>query len=325
MRGIQKYDWRYCRRMITFVEWTNMDSPSMKTDASPRATLPKRPLLKSAITQRQVASRVSQRATSRDRTRTESSGVGAVDRALAILGAFQPGDTALPLCEISQRCNLYNSTVLRIAQSLLRGGYLQRLEDGSYQIGPTPLILGALYQRSVKLGDLLLPLMRELVDQTGESMSIYVRNGDVRVCLHRIDSKHAVRDNVREGDVLPLERGSGGRVLLAFSGAQGEPYETIRTEHCYTSVGELDTETAGISVPFFGTGQVIGAMSLSGPRSRIDERFIANARVRLLRAAARATNSLGGDASAINQSLAAILAGKRRIKRELPSQYLARR
>ena len=294
-----------------------MDSPSMKTDARPRVTPQKRLPLKSAITQRQISSRVSQRETSanRDRTRTESGGVGAVDRALAILGAFRPGDMALPLCEISQRCNLYKSTVLRIAQSLLRRNYLQRLEDGSYQIGPAPLILAALYQHSVRLGDLLLPLMRELVDQTGESMSIYLRNGDVRVCLHRVDSKHAVRDNVREGDVLPLERGSGGRILLAFSGAKGEPYETIRAEHCYTSVGELDAETAGISVPFFGTGQVMGAMSLTGPRSRIDETFIANARVLLLRAAARATSSLGGDASAINQSLAAILASKRRSTR----------
>jgi len=290
----------------------------MKTDASPRVAPQKRSPSKSAIAQRQIPSRVSKREpiASRDRTRTESGGVAAVDRALAILGAFRPGDTALPLSEISQRCNLYKSTVLRIAQSLLRRNYLQRLANGSYQIGPTPLILGALYQHSAKVGDHLLPIMRELVDQTGESMSVYLRTGDVRVCLHRLDSKHAVRDNIREGDVLPLERGAGGRILLAFSGAKGEPYETIRTEYCYTSVGERDADTAGISVPFFGPGPVlIGAMALSGPRSRIDETFIANARVLLLRAAARATSLLGGDASAISQSLAAILAGKQRSAR----------
>jgi DNA-binding IclR family transcriptional regulator len=286
-------------------------SKSMRADAVPTVIPQKRLPLKSAITQRQISSRVSQRETAahRDRTGIESGGVAAVDRALAILGAFRPGDMALPLSEISRRCNLYKSTVLRITQSLLRGGYLQRLEDGSYQVGPAPLILGALYQHSVKLGDLLLPLMREIVEQTGESMSIYLRNGDVRVCIHRVDSKHAVRDNVREGDVLPLERGSGGRILLAFTGAKGEPYETIRTEYWYASVGEQDADTAGISVPFFGTGQVMGAMSLTGPRSRIDATFIANARVLLLRAASRATSSLGGDASAINRSLAAILAG----------------
>jgi len=239
-------------------------------------------------------------------------GVAAVDRALAILAAFRPGDEALGLAEIAQRTKFYKSTILRLAQSLIRHDYLKRLDSGSYQIGPTPLMLAALYQRSLRLGDVVLPLMRELAEQTGESVSMYSRHGDVRVCLHRVDSNHAVRDHVREGDVLPLERGSGGRILLAFSGTKGEPYETIRREYCYASVGERDGETAGVSVPMFGVGQsLLGALTLAGPRSRIDATFIANARALLLRAASRATTSLGGDASPIEEALSSILAGKR--------------
>ena len=243
-------------------------------------------------------------------------GVAAVDRALDILAAFRPTDKALTLAELAQRTRFYKSTILRISQSLLRHNYLQRLDDGSYRIGPAPLMLGALYQRSLRMGDILMPLMHELADQTGESVSIYSRNGEVRVCIHRVDSKHAVRDHVREGDVLPLDRGSGGRILLAFGGAKGEPYETIRKEYCYASVGERDSETAGVSVPFFGSGQVIlGSLTLAGPRSRIDETFIANARALLLRASARATIALGGDASPIDAALALTLAGKRQATR----------
>lgn len=244
--------------------------------------------------------------------RRNEDGVAAVNRALEILAAFKPTDRALSLTELAQRTKFYKSTVLRISQSLLRHNYLQRLDDGSYRIGPTPLMLGALYQRSLRMGDILLPLMHELADQTGESVSIYSRTGDVRVCIHRVDSRHAVRDNVREGDVLPLERGSGGRILLAFGGAKGEPYETIRKEYCYASVGERDGETAGVSAPFFGSGQVLlGALTLAGPRSRIDETFIANARAQVLRASSRATKALGGDASLIDAALALTLAGKR--------------
>lgn len=243
-------------------------------------------------------------------------GVAAVDRALGILAAFEPTDKALTLAELAQRTRFYKSTILRISQSLLRHGFLQRLEDGSYRIGPAPLMLGALYQRSMRMGDIMLPLMHELADQTGESVSIYSRNGDVRVCIHRVDSKHAVRDHVREGDVLPLDRGSGGRILLAFSGTRGEPYETIRTEYCYASVGERDSETAGVSVPFFGSGQaILGALTLAGPRSRLDETFIAHARVLLLRIASRATTALGGDSSPIDAALAMTLAGKRAMAR----------
>ena len=246
----------------------------------------------------------------------QEGGVAAVDRALEILAAFEPTDKSLTLAELTQRTRFYKSTILRLSQSLIRHRYLQRLDDGSYRIGPAPLMLGALYQRSLRLGDILLPLMHEVADQTGESVSIYSRSGDVRVCIHRVDSKHAVRDHVREGDVLPLERGSGGRILLTFSGAKGEPYETIRREYVYASVGERDTETAGLSVPFFGTGQVLlGALTLAGPRSRIDETFIANARVLLLRVASRATHALGGDPSLIDAALAMTLAGKRTIAR----------
>jgi DNA-binding IclR family transcriptional regulator len=246
----------------------------------------------------------------------QEGGVAAVDRALEILAAFEPTDTALTLAELAQRTRFYKSTILRISQSLIRHRFLQRLDDGSYRIGPAPLMLGALYQRSMRLGDIMLPLMHEVAEQTGESVSIYSRNGDFRVCIHRVDSKHAVRDHVREGDVLPLERGSGGRILLAFGGTKGEPYETIRTEYCYASVGERDSETAGVSVPFFGTGQtLLGALTLAGPRSRIDETFIANARVLLLRIASRATHALGGDASPIHAALAMTLAGKRTVAR----------
>ena len=246
----------------------------------------------------------------------QEGGVAAVDRALEILAAFEPTDKSLTLAELTQRTRFYKSTILRLSQSLIRHRYLQRLDDGSYRIGPAPLMLGALYQRSLRLGDILLPLMHEVADQTGESVSIYSRSGDVRVCIHRVDSKHAVRDHVREGDVLPLERGSGGRILLTFGGAKGEPYETIRREYVYASVGERDTDTAGLSVPFFGSGQVLlGALTLAGPRSRIDGTFIANARVLLLRIASRATHAFGGDPSPIDGALAMTLAGKRAIAR----------
>jgi len=65
-------------------------------------------------------------------------------------------------------------------------------------------------------------------------------------------------------------------------------------------------------VPIFGSGQtLLGALTLAGPRSRIDETFIANARAILLRASARATTALGGDASPIDVALTLVLSGKR--------------
>ncbi|MFM0010121.1 hypothetical protein PQR46_36265 [Paraburkholderia sediminicola] len=103
-----------------------------------------------------------------------------------------------------------------LAGSLIQHRLLLRLDDGRYQLGAATFMLGALYQRSLNVGDILVPLMRELAETSGESVSFYVRDEAVRVCLHRVDSTHAVRFHVREGDVLPLESGSGGLALLAF-------------------------------------------------------------------------------------------------------------
>lgn len=237
-------------------------------------------------------------------------GVAALDRAIAILGAFTTADRSLSLAEIATRTGLYKSTILRLAGSLLRAQLLDRLEDGRYRIGPAAFRLGALYQRSVVAADILLPVMRDLADQSWESVAFYVRAGAVRTCLYRIESKHPIRYTVREGDVLPLGSGSGGRVLSAFCGEAGEPYETIRRTFHFIALGDRDPETAGVSAPVFGPGgALLGALTLAGPRSRVDRAFLERMTGPLLQAAARATRGFGEDASVLERA-AALLAGR---------------
>lgn len=230
-------------------------------------------------------------------------GVAALDRAIAILNAFTPQDRALSLAEIAARTGLYKSTILRLAGSLIRGHLLERLPDGLYRIGSGTFRLGAIYQRSVAAADILLPIMRDLAEESGESVAFYAPAGSLRTCLYRIESKHPIRYHVREGDVLPLHAGSGGRVLAAFSGEPGEPYETIRRNHHHVSFGDRDPDTAGLSAPVFGpAGALLGAITLAGPRTRISEAFIAQMRRPLLTAAARATRAFGGEAAGLERA-----------------------
>ena len=81
-----------------------------------------------------------------------SSGVAVLDRAFAILNAFGPTDDRLTLAELSRRTDLYKSTVLRLLGALEHGGFVRKLNDGQYAIGPQPLRLAALYQRSFQVG-----------------------------------------------------------------------------------------------------------------------------------------------------------------------------
>lgn len=232
-----------------------------------------------------------------------SDGVAALDRAIAILNAFTPQDRSLTLAEISARTGLYKSTIMRLAGSLIRGHLLERLPDGLYRIGSGAFRLGAIYQRSVAAADILLPVMRDLAEESGESVAFYAQAGTLRTCLYRIESKHPIRYHVREGDVLPLNAGSGGRVLAAFSGEAGEPYETIRRNYHFVSLGDRDPDTAGLSAPVFGpSAALVGAITLAGPRMRISEDFIGQMKRPLLTAAARATRAFGGDATVLERA-----------------------
>lgn len=51
----------------------------------------------------------------------------------------------------------------------------------------------------------------------------------MRICLHRTEAQRAVRDEIREGDVLPIDIGAAGHVLLAFGGEEVARYDTVRT------------------------------------------------------------------------------------------------
>lgn len=234
-----------------------------------------------------------------------ASGVDVVDRVVAILLAFRPGEPSLTLTELAERTGLYKSTVLRLTAALGHHHLLTRCGDGRYRLGVLNYSMGKRYESNLDIGDVLLPLMREWNEKLGETVAFHIRSGDVRVCLFRIDSRFSVRAEVKPGDVQQLERGAGGRVLLAFGGMAGEPYEAIRQDHCYLSIGERDAETAGVSAPVFGPMQeLVGAVGIVTPVTRMTPEQVVPFTAAVLDIAARATVLLGGDDAGILAALA---------------------
>ncbi len=200
---------------------------------------------------------------------SDEGGVAAVDRALTILDALT--DEKVTLAEVAKRTGLYKSTVLRLAKSLERFGYVRRSEDGGYRLGPKVLYLGSLYQRHFNTSDIVPPVLRRLVDELHEGASFYIADGDQRVVLHRIDASRTVRDLVHEGDRFPKTNGAAGHVLRAFENVRGERFDRIREAMYAASYGERDAEIAAVAAPVFGHGnRVVGALSVSGPRYRIE-------------------------------------------------------
>lgn len=220
-----------------------------------------------------------------------SGGVVAVDRALLLLQAFHDGEPALSLAELAARTQQYKSTVLRLLASLQHFGFVLRDEQGRYRLGPEVARLARLYAGSFSLEPVVMPVLRALVDKTRESAAFHVRQGEQRLCLYRVDSPQAIRDHIRAGDLLPLDRGAGGRVLSAFDGGRGKLHQQVRRELVITLKGDREEGVAGVSSPVFdGAGQLAGALTLSLPVQRLKAGFEALVRD----AARRLSEQLGG-------------------------------
>jgi hypothetical protein len=106
----------------------------------------------------------------------------------------------------------------------------------------------------------------QLTQLSGESAAFYVREGHVRTCLVRVEGPQALRHHARMGEGLPLDKGSPGRVILAFSGEPGEIYEQIRQKGYHCSIGEREQGVATVSAPVFGMHwRLMGSVCISGP------------------------------------------------------------
>lgn len=205
-------------------------------------------------------------------TEEAASGVIAVTRALRVLEAFGVNDPQLSLAELSRRTGIHKTTVLRLARTLAADNYLVQKEDGSWRLGRAAGWLGACYQATFNVQDVVEPVLRDLTIKTGESASFYVREGRQRTCLVRVEGPQAIRHHVRIGAALPLDSGSPGRVILAFSGEPGDLYETIRRRGFHLSLGEREAEVSSVSAPVFGLHwRLLGSMCISGPTARLGE------------------------------------------------------
>ncbi|WP_207540580.1 IclR family transcriptional regulator [Sabulicella rubraurantiaca] len=222
-------------------------------------------------------------------------GVAAADRALTVLSAFRKGDRSVSLAELAARTGLVKSTIMRLAISLEDHGYLAREEDGSYRLDAEVLRLGTIYTQSFRMEAHVVPVLEELVARTGETAAFYVRRGEQRLCLFRVDSPHLLRMHVRVGDALPLDSSAIAQVLRAFT-PRPLPAYAAALELPIVTMGATDPHTGAMAMPVFGpNGALAGALVLSAPVIRWTPEAQAAARSLLSEAAVTLTRRLGGE------------------------------
>ena len=178
-----------------------------------------------------------------------------LDKGVAILRAVAEGP--LDLAALQEATGLPRATCHRLAVALERHHLLRRDALGRFCLGFELIRLGRVAADEFPLADAATPVLEELRERTGESVQLYVREGDARRCVVSLPSPHALRWSVAQGALLPLGVGSAGRTL---SGAPG----------VVASVEEREPGVASVSAPVVDrTGVVVAAISVSGPVERL--------------------------------------------------------
>ena len=203
------------------------------------------------------------------------SGVGVLDKSVVILSFLSEGGPAT-LAEVVGGTGLSRPTAHRLL-SALEAHRLVGRNGGRYSLGVRLLGWGS-KAMDLDLVEAARPVLAALRDETGESTQLYVREGDRRVCVASAErAGGGLRDIVPVGAVLPLDRGSGGKVLLAWA-EDGESLSSsstaeVRDRGWAESVAEREAGVASVSAPVFGAGGALrAAVCASGPSSRLGER-----------------------------------------------------
>lgn len=231
--------------------------------------------------------------------------VNAVGRALALLDAFTIDDPSLGLAELSRRTGLPKTSALRIARTLASRGYLAAVPDGGWRLGPATAWLGARYQVAFDVHSLIEPVIRDLANAVGHSVSYFVHDGESRIRLLRTPAVGGQERKSRVGESLPLDKGSPGQVLLAFTGRQGRLYDQIRKRGYHFTIGEANKGSASVAAPVFGARwNVVGALCIGVPSRDASEDLLLGFVPELLQAAQALSRALGQDQAARPLALA---------------------
>lgn len=185
--------------------------------------------------------------------------VGVLDKAVAVLVALEDGPRSL--ADLVADTGFSRATAHRLASALEDHGLVRRDGEGRFALGPRLLVLGRAAGETFPLGDAAGPALAELRDATGESVQLYVRDGERRVCIAALESPHGLRTIVPLGASLPMEVGSAAKLLRGDADALRRGWAE--------SVGEREAGVASVSAPVLdGAGHVLAAVSVSGPVER---------------------------------------------------------
>ena len=218
-------------------------------------------------------------------------GSGALERAAAILDAFDEEHRELTLAALVRRCGLPRSTTHRTAEKMLRLGWLDKPER-HYRIGNRLFELSGLAPVRHQLREAVLPFLQDLHSATRTTVQLGVLRDTQILVVEKITGHRALPMLSQVGGLVPAHCSALGRAILAYSspevfdhvvaaGLQARTPNTLTTEDALRRelaaarrrgwAEEREEGNQGLScvaAPVFGPlGEVAAAISVTGPSS----------------------------------------------------------
>jgi len=216
--------------------------------------------------------------------------INSLVKAIRIMELFSPDEPRLTLAEISARLAMPKSTAHHLLATLLGEGYVEKVDGDSYALGTAIIALTQNVRVNVELRNRASPVLRQLADQTRESVYLTVPDGDKVLYVYAVESPQRLLARTAIGDRVSMHCTSVGKAVLAYYppeeqerivGATGLPaftsftitdLDALRHELALTKYrgyavdrAEHEANTFCIGAPIFGLGKhVVGACSISG-------------------------------------------------------------
>ncbi|WP_020664699.1 IclR family transcriptional regulator [Amycolatopsis benzoatilytica] len=213
-------------------------------------------------------------------------GVRSIARAIEVLELFDVAHPTRQLRDLVTLTGLPKTTVVRLLSTLESLGLIVDRGDSSYGPGPGFLRWVKLAESLWEVGPEARKIMSRLVDDCGETVNVYIRQGLDRTSVAQVEGTATVRSVVEVGVPYPLATGAAAKILLggapedvlrelaarrsdlAWESLRRE-VDSIREAGYAITHGERELGASAVAAPIFGKdGRVIAALSASGPTSR---------------------------------------------------------
>jgi DNA-binding IclR family transcriptional regulator len=217
-------------------------------------------------------------------------GVRSVQRALYLLTLFDEDHPSRTMRELVEMAELPKTTVLRLIQTLEQSGYLYDRPDGRICLGPKLIRLSRAVDLVWRLPVAVDATMERLRERSRETVNLYVREGQFRVCAAQKQGPQTIRYVVPVGMQLPLWGGAAAKVLLANAapelidhvlkdGGKDATYrewllhelKRVREAGFAASHGERERGSSSVAAPIRAGELTVAALAISGPTMRFTD------------------------------------------------------